>query len=494
MPDRRNEFIITAFLSLTFVLAIATPAFGATDIVTPQWSTSGYQGGTHRWATAQAIAIAASRGSTWVNPVAIDRAIYPDTVFRDNIDHNANWWGSYPSYYNKSWGNRFGNPQGKVQSYYNLAVAALRRGDNVEASKNIGYLSHYFIDINGPMHTQESATEDSSFHTSLEDDAGNFNFGSYMSDDGYQYRGNPSQFTVDCANASHEYYSSLISAFSAHGFNSTVKDIEGRNLNRGVNGLADLIVSAQADANPASMDPVAAVIDSVSPSSATTGQPVTFVGHGTDAVHLIEEWLWRSSNDGPISAAPQFSTSTLSLGVHNIYFSVRCGGPKWSTEALMPVVIGAKGTTPLPIYRFYNVRTGVHFYTASEAERDTVRNGLSSTYTFEGVGYAEDSANPTNSTPLYRFYNFKQGVHFYTASESERDNVINTMGDTYRYEGEAYRVSSSPDGTQPVYRFYNMRKGVHFYTASESERDNVINTMGETYRYEGVAYYYAPPW
>ena len=111
------------------------------------------------------------RGAGWVDSIAVDRAIYPDVVFHDNIDHNANWWGSYPSYYNKSWGNRFGNPQGKVQYYYNHAVADLRRGDSISASKNIGYLSHYLIDINGPLHTQESATENNALHTNLEADA-----------------------------------------------------------------------------------------------------------------------------------------------------------------------------------------------------------------------------------------------------------------------------------------------------------------------------------
>jgi hypothetical protein len=195
-----------------------------------------------------------------------------------------------------------------------------------------------------------------------------------------------------------------------------------------------------------------------------------------------------------LSAAPSFSTSALSLGIHNVYFSVRCSGPAWSTEAFMPVVIGAQGTSPLPIYRFYNFKQGVHFYTATQEEMASVRNGLSSTYAFEGVGYAEDSANPANNTPLYRFYNFRQGVHFYTATEEERDRVINTLGETYRYEGEAYKVSASPVGTQPVYRFYNVQKGVHFYTATDAERDNVINTLGHIYRYEGVAYYYAPPW
>jgi hypothetical protein len=44
----------------------------------------------------------------------------------------------------------------------------------------------------------------------------------------------------------------------------------------------------------------------------------------------------------------------------------------------------------------------------------------------------------------------------------------------------------------PVYRFYNFKNGTHFYTASEDEREYVGTQLGATYRYECVAYYIAP--
>jgi len=46
----------------------------------------------------------------------------------------------------------------------------------------------------------------------------------------------------------------------------------------------------------------------------------------------------------------------------------------------------------------------------------------------------------TNGTPVYRFYNFRKGVHFYTADPSERDNVIAKLGWTYKYEGIGYCI------------------------------------------------------
>jgi hypothetical protein len=232
----------------------------------------------------------------------------------------------------------------------------------------------------------------------------------------------------------------------------------------------------------------------VSPSSSTTGQPVTFVGHGADPLHAIEEWRWRSSSDGILSTAPSFSTSALTVGIHNIFFMARCSGPKWSAEVFTPFVVGAQNTKPLPVYRFYNSRAGVHFFTASEVERADVQAKLSSTYTLEGVGYALDTSATANDTPLYRFYKPGDGVHFYTADVAERDDIRARLGASYRYEGEAYKVSLTSTGTQPVYRFYNLKRGTHFFTVDPNEVNDIITRLGATYRFEGIAYYYAPPW
>ena len=96
-------------------------------------------------------------------------------------------------------------------------------------------------------------------------------------------------------------------------------------------------------------------------------------------------------------------------------------------------------------------------------------------------------------TPVYRFYNFIQGVHFYTANQAEATNVKNNMATTYRYEGISYFANTNQEsGTTPVYRFYNFIQGVHFYTANQAEATNVNNNMPATYRYEGVSYFAFP--
>lgn len=93
-------------------------------------------------------------------------------------------------------------------------------------------------------------------------------------------------------------------------------------------------------------------------------------------------------------------------------------------------------------------------------------------------------------TPVYRFYNYKQGAHFYTSNFSEYKNILTTSGNTFRYEGVSYSVRPSMEsGTIPVHRFYNFKQGVHFYTSNQAEATNINNNLYTTFRYEGVSYY-----
>lgn len=94
------------------------------------------------------------------------------------------------------------------------------------------------------------------------------------------------------------------------------------------------------------------------------------------------------------------------------------------------------------VFRFYNTQTGVHFYTASEAERDTVRATLSQ-YNYEGIAYtAYENDSGGKHEALYRFYNTETGAHFYTTSEQEVATVVQTL-QQFKYEGIAYYVDAA---------------------------------------------------
>jgi hypothetical protein len=147
----------------------------------------------------------------------------------------------------------------------------------------------------------------------------------------------------------------------------------------------------------------------------------------------------------------------------------------------------------LPVWRFYNMRTGTHFYTADPAEKNAVVATLSSIYRLEGVAYNVNTANPANSAPLYRFYNVVTGAHFYTADTVERDRLINTMAAVYHFDGPAYNVClTNVAGSTTVWRFFDVVTGTHFYTADAAEKASVIANLSAIYHLDGPAFYLAP--
>lgn len=151
-------------------------------------------------------------------------------------------------------------------------------------------------------------------------------------------------------------------------------------------------------------------------------------------------------------------------------------------------MVQAAASSLVTAYRFYNTETGAHFYTISETERDNVRNTLPQ-FSYEGPAFYVSPVADTGLSPVYRFFNTQTGVHFYTISEEERALIQQSLPQL-TLEGVAYYASKIGGvGYTPLFRFYLSEKGFHFYTISEMERDNVDAFLGATYRFEGVGYY-----
>lgn len=143
--------------------------------------------------------------------------------------------------------------------------------------------------------------------------------------------------------------------------------------------------------------------------------------------------------------------------------------------------------TGIPIYRFYNTNTGTHFYTASEIEKNYVRDNLTG-FNYEGPSFAANDGSDPDADPVYRFYNTFTGTHFYTISDFEANFVRNNLAG-FRDEGVAYYAyDQAQQDTIDLYRFYNTVTGTHFYTPSTEER-NVVDQLLPSYNYEGVGYY-----
>jgi hypothetical protein len=142
------------------------------------------------------------------------------------------------------------------------------------------------------------------------------------------------------------------------------------------------------------------------------------------------------------------------------------------------------------VYRFFNTQTGTHFYSASEIERDSIINNLDS-FNFESAAFkaATEANGPTAS--VFRFFNTETGTHFFTQSTVERDSVTENLP-SFNLEGEAYLgYTEEVAGSTPLYRFFNTQTGTHFYTAAETEKDSIIANL-PSFNFEGTAYWVDP--
>ena len=143
--------------------------------------------------------------------------------------------------------------------------------------------------------------------------------------------------------------------------------------------------------------------------------------------------------------------------------------------------------TQLPVYRFVNVNTGGHFFTISETEKNDVLQNKT-WFRSEGVGFNAYPTQQPGTLPVYRFFNTTGQGYFYTIYESERDYVVQNLK-AFTYEGVAFfAYPTVQPGTLPIYRFQNTRASAHFFTIYENEKDTVIQNYN-WFLFEGVSYY-----
>jgi hypothetical protein len=153
---------------------------------------------------------------------------------------------------------------------------------------------------------------------------------------------------------------------------------------------------------------------------------------------------------------------------------------------------------PNNVYRFWSPVSFRHFYTINQSEKETLERDYSSFWTYEGVVYETPAhADHPGLLPVHRFWSPTLGGHFYTINDGEKDNLIQNYPDVWTYEGPVFYAW--PDGSQPpgslaVHRFWSAQVGGHFYTASEAEKNNLIQQYPDVWTYEGVAWHaYALP-
>lgn len=146
-----------------------------------------------------------------------------------------------------------------------------------------------------------------------------------------------------------------------------------------------------------------------------------------------------------------------------------------SIQQNQDLTVPPKSNGEVPLYRFRNVRTGIHFFTANLDEKSLLFT--SNDWEFESIASYVYDKPIKNAEPVHRFYNTLEGYHFFTTDENIRSQNIqlNTSGNwIWVYEGIAfYAYSSELAGTQEMFMMFNTRTGAYFYTIDEKEKDAV---------------------
>jgi predicted Zn-dependent protease len=141
----------------------------------------------------------------------------------------------------------------------------------------------------------------------------------------------------------------------------------------------------------------------------------------------------------------------------------------------------------VPVFRFYSPTTGARFFTGDKVESGQIQTAGG--WKLEGVGF--DAVNPATTDPnaasVYRFDDTLTGDHFFTISQSEMRQILNTMP-AMKLEGIPFNedISARP-GDVPVYRLYNSASGAHLYTTSVAEKTLAVSDNGM--KFEGIAFY-----
>ncbi len=139
------------------------------------------------------------------------------------------------------------------------------------------------------------------------------------------------------------------------------------------------------------------------------------------------------------------------------------------------------------VFRFYNPAAGTHFFTDSKVESGQIQ--AAGGWKLEGIGFNADNpaVSDPNAAPVFRLYDSQNGDHFFTMSEIEMRQVVNTIP-AMKLEGVAFNEDSSARaGDLPVYRLYDPGNGRHFYTSSVVEETSLTSAGGM--RFEGIAFY-----
>lgn len=194
----------------------------------------------------------------------------------------------------------------------------------------------------------------------------------------------------------------------------------------------------------------------------------------------LELLAWGEENGEDDAAAYELSTNAdgtwtavIDLDKHEecgIYrievFGITEGGKKKiATQRVEVAGIVFPGET-IPVYRLYNPNTQEHLLTASEEEKNAL---LEMKWQFDGVAWAASKTG----IPVYRLYNLYDDWHTYSMSEEEIASLTE-LG--WTVDGIVFTSTEAANHIS-VYRLFNPyeKMNYHLLTSSEEEREMLLS-------------------
>ena len=206
------------------------------------------------------------------------------------------------------------------------------------------------------------------------------------------------------------------------------------------------------------------------------------IGHALGLAHSTNPAEIMYAALGP--ADPDLGPADIK-GIQLLYGSPT--GTVTTSASITPATINAAAAM-IPVYRFFDGNTGTQFLTSSLTERnDVIATRPSLVYEGIGMGAVSPDGDP-NAIPVLRFFDTGTGTHFFTASQAEKDTLMTIRPDLVPERSALYEHAIGQIGDVPVYRFFEQTDGTHFYTSSATERATIVATRPDM-TFEGIAFY-----
>ncbi len=142
--------------------------------------------------------------------------------------------------------------------------------------------------------------------------------------------------------------------------------------------------------------------------------------------------------------------------------------------------------TPSVVVEYFHASTGHYFDTLLQDEIDLLEAGHFSGWSRSigsFIAYATAADAPAGTVPVCRFFSAIYTAHFYTADQAECQTVVDRWPDVWTLETREAFYIFEPDkatgdcgpGLLPVYRLYSTRNGPnHRYVTDRALRDAMV--------------------